>query len=344
MFSVDIYQKQTPIYRKDFYSELNEILKKENMKMTLKNEIFHLKFFQRVFFWFRELSSLNKIIVFPFSIRKIDIFILIFIRIIFFVRRTKVKAKVIWWGIGHMPNEKFVVKTIRSRFMHYVDKVILYTEKEAYLYSILNPRLRYVHSFENCINTIDFGDYEQLGVIADEIIVGFVGTMHARSNASLLPEIIKEVNRKCEINLSFELVGDGEFYEIIAETLSSEPNVRMVGRVENDLQLAKIMDRWTIGLYPGAAGLSAYTYLRSGVPYLSVASPFIQSPEHNALPDDLKLTFNEVSPDVIAKRLMRYLANRKNLKRISDDMVKASWYYSPNRAATRFAKVLVDFE
>lgn len=326
-----IVQKYWPHYRTVFFKTLiNKALEVdlEIEKITYKDQnlLYQIKFWSL-------LIKKNKIIVFPFSIRNINLYIALFFKIKNFFNKNHT-CKLVWWGIGHMPEEKIFIKFIRSFFMRFVDVVIFYTEKEKYLYEILNPKLKKTFYFNNCI---EFDKILPLSV-SQKNIVGFIGTMHHRSKVYKLINIIKSINLK-DKDIKFELIGDGLLYEKLRKQLNAYGNVKFYGRITDQKIINKIISRWTLGVYPGAVGLSSFSFLKQSIPYVTFSHAFYQSPEHNLLLDDLKI-HSEPNEESFANIILKCVADQKFLNSKRKDMNKFLEYYSIERAAKRFLGAL----
>ena len=336
--NVIIYQSVIPHYRRIFFEKLEKILDLKNYDLEIKNK--ETEYFYKYFLLFKNSYSKNEILVYPFSIRKKEIYALIISTWLCRIIGYEKKNTVVWWNIGHMPSEKFWIKLVRKVLMQITDKVVLYTEKERYLYSVLGESRVKFYSFNNCIDETASRKLHKKENNKIKI-VGYTGTMHSRSNANYLPEIIK-LTLKLQPNLKFEIIGSGNFEASIKEKLRDEHRVTFHGEITDQNVVSKIMATWDLGIYPGAVGLTAQTFLHNLVPYITIDDPFHQSPEHCGLPDDLKLSVEKLSENDFANKIISTIMDNKEVQRIREDMFYYRKYFTVERAAYRFFLALTD--
>lgn len=330
---VIIYQDQLPHYRKTFFECTRQLLKNENLDFELV--IQSRLNFKSAFKLFQQTFSENDILILPFSIRRLEIYALLLVIVLAFFLGKKRICKYIWWGIGHMPGEGILIKLIRIQFMRLVDTVILYTERERYLYSILSKGAVQYFAFNNSINSGHADKHAKTSTAPTKTKIGFIGTLHARSGAEKLPGIILSCLKEDPL-LSFEIVGEGPLYHEVKERLAHVSQVHFWGAQNDQIMVRKILSSWKLGIYPGAAGLTSYTYLDNCTPYVCHDDAFHQSPEHSQLPVDIKISTHGNTVSELTATILRTYHDDALLRRISTDMSNYRLYYTPERAAQRF--------
>lgn len=104
---------------------------------------------------------------------------------------------------------------------------------------LMNTAIKYGYKGENCYvnpNGIEdtFSTYSQSNKSESMQIVGFVGNLIPIKRADKLPLIINEIDREyCDGAIEFWIIGDGELYDYLVESLGKMSNVKFWGRLSH---------------------------------------------------------------------------------------------------------------
>lgn len=334
---VIILQNTVPHYRKEFFEKVRQRLLLENVALELLS-CSQFNFFT-TWSYFKKIFDTRDTLVVPFSIREHKIYVFLLLKLTYLIFRKEKMCRVIWWGIGHMPSERLWIKIYRIALMAHVEGVILYTEKERYLYSILSKGRLKPFSFCNCVNSEPQGSLNKTRGSR----IGFIGTLHERSRADLLPDIIK-LCLENDPELSFEIVGNGPLLPKLKRVLEKYDQISFIGEVTDPKDVSEILKHWKLGIYPGAVGLSSYTYLKNTVPYVAYDEAFVQSPEHAELPADIKISPKGRNAMAFASEILHSYYDNKRLDKISSDMMVVRDFYTSDRSASKFVAALKKVE
>lgn len=94
----------------------------------------------------------------------------------------------------------------------------------------------------------------------------FVGRFRYRSGIPLLIEAMKRVNANRSEPLQLHLVGNGDDDQTVKEAAAQHEWLIWYGKVIDPEKLKVIAHQCSIGVYPGAAGLSILSYMGWGLP------------------------------------------------------------------------------
>lgn len=241
-------------------------------------EIFDLKIaIKNIFYNFRTLSSLiadHDLLVIP-TIFRLRTFVLLFM-----ARRGG--KKVIGWGIGHMPQERFWKKIIRGLFYRLFDRIIFYSRAEQYLYSCLG--LSGKTSLDYFINSNALDPVPGICISPEyepKLKFVYVGRLHSKARLDIAFEAFSLLKQK-GLQIEFGIVGDGSGltnYRKTAGRLGVDQSITWYGPCYDDENLSTILHHYDYFLYPGAIGLSIFTAFSRGLPLITNGDAKMQAPE-----------------------------------------------------------------
>lgn len=232
---------------------------------------------------------------------------------------------VIWWCQGWTPEASPRTTSIRHWLTRrFPDAVMVYTEKEAkafvelgfpqdrtfYLNNTIDETL--VQAAVDAIDSADLTAFQEKEGVADRKLIVFSSRLTPKTRLLQAIEAVDRLRQE-HPDMLLVVIGDGVLRADVEEKVANlglADNVRLLGAMFDEDQLAPWFLSAECLLYPGPIGLSLLHAFAYGVPVVTHDNLRNQNPEIAALaPGENGLTFRENDVPDLANALGRILAN-----------------------------------
>ena len=310
--------------------------------IKLKNfSLFGLEFY---FIPFEILKS-NRHFIFLLSFKSISNFIYLVI--------TRLSGKKFYWW-GHSKN--FSKNTFFSRLsdkikiklINYSRGVLAYTdlEKKRFIDKKIKPNKIIV--LNNTVDTSNINDIneklklEKLDQIktkydlSSKVVIGLIGRLHKLRNCDIAIETFLKLKKKYN-NISLLIIGGGTELQSLKERFKNK-DVNFIGSIENEKELAPIINNIDFFINPGLVGLNIIHCMAYGKPTITIQRDF-HSPEIDYLQCGINGFISKDEKDFYLK-IEELINDSVKLYNLSKNCLKKSKKLSIDNMAKNFINII----
>jgi len=170
--------------------------------------------------------------------------------------------KIIWWG--QLPIKNRLTNYLRMFFLKSCNAFICYNYSEIQNWPYSLKKLKYFYH-NNTVDTKKIINYRNLYSSQNRQSITFMGRL---TKKSYIEYFIKLSEEKQFSKIKFEIIGDGDQHSVIKKNLETKKNHNFFyhGAIYDEENIAKILNRTKIFIYPGQVGLSLLHAMSYGLP------------------------------------------------------------------------------
>jgi len=237
---------------------------------------------------------------------------------IFFARLKS--AKVIWWGHYRSASSNKYSTFIRMLIAKSCSAILFYTEgeKRQFEKSFLCRKEKTFFT-NNGLNIDLISQYRINYSPKRKPSIIFIGRINNKSNIELLIYAMKILQDK---SFSLHIIGSGKNISKVKgliNKLELSDKVFLHGSLYEEKEIASIINKCRIFVYPGHVGLSLIHAMSYGLPSIIYKDRNFHMPEADAFYENITgISFDSINPDSLARAINSLMSNHESLKEMSD--------------------------
>ena len=357
---IHIIQPALPFYRIDFFQRISD---KKGIFSNLtvyysKIDLGALTNLSEKYNWSHELGSVRSIFfglfwqqgVSNIIIKKGDIVVISgaprYISNIYILLKAKfIGAKTIWWGHYRGAASREWRLWLRTIFMRLSDALIFYTDLEVkdFFSSYKFKKSSMVIGLNNGLDFTKIKLFRKPYIANKrENAILFIGRLTKKSELQLLLDALNEASLG---TVKLHVIGSGNqgsYFKSFAQSIGVYERVSWHGEITDEARIARIANRCSLFVYPGAVGLSLLHAMSYGLPSILHSEKREHMPEFSAFEDRATgLAYKKGSNISLANKIAQALENTNALKRWSTNSIKkTSKTFNTEDMARRFCELV----
>ncbi|WP_167736776.1 glycosyltransferase family 4 protein [Nocardioides sp. 1609] len=264
--------------------------------------------------------------------------------------RCRVRGRrVLFWTIGWHQPESGVRKQVRKIFYRLAHVLLLYGNHGRALgvragYPANRMRVIYNSYQSRVVNSQTSASNDSLPS-GDRPVIGAVVRLSSSKGLDQIIKAAADLKNKHSIDVDCLIVGEGDERAGL-EDVAASLGVRLFlpGAMYSEGELQDVYRRLTVTVIPRAAGLTVLQSLGAGTPVVTIANPFEQMPEFEAITDGVNGSLVEQADGQHLATACATWIERTQLdpERVAQDCRAAVvWNWSSHRQASAIIRELV---
>ncbi|MEM1153475.1 MAG: glycosyltransferase [Pseudomonadota bacterium] len=271
-----------------------------------------------------------------------------FLSTLFLAVRGKLHGcRLVWWSHYRSYSGNKLSQRFRLFISRFFDHQVFYTQREVINFHRDYPRLARSSKTSwlgNGLNAEEIGNYRERYEPHKRLNrLAFVGRVTPKSNFALMIKAMILSNEKYELDVIGASLADidGESRDLVTKTQLRQ-RIRWHGPLTEEADIARVMNKCMLFVYPGDVGLSLIHGMTYGLPAILHDDDSSHMPEIAAfLERDSGFRFESDCEISLNKTIEFALANPSLLEKISDDAVAVvEAGYNTNVMSKNFLRIL----